>query len=161
MTVKRKRIRIKCNFNGCTNQAQKGGVCITHGAKKPRCSHAGCTNQAVKGGVCVTHGAQKKQCSVEGCTKQVKKGGVCVTHGAKVGSKRCNFKGCTSYSPRKGGVCYRHRSKSINAINNPAQEANAFPPSVSLPHQQAVDYEEEEELNYWIWGSSRMPRKLD
>lgn len=55
----------------------------------------------------------------------------------------------------------RHRSKSINAINNPAQEANAVPPSVSLPHQQAVDYEEEEELNSWIRGSSRMPRKLD
>jgi len=77
-----------------------------------------------------------------------------------VGSKRCNFKGCTSYSRGEEGVCYRHRSKSINAINNPAQEANAVPPSVSLPHQ-AVDYEEEEELNSWIWGSSRMPRKLD
>jgi hypothetical protein len=37
--------------------------------KNKRCSHEGCSNQAVKGGVCVTHGAKvtKKQCSFEGC----------------------------------------------------------------------------------------------
>jgi hypothetical protein len=37
-------------------------------------------------------------------------------------------------------------------------QSNAVPPSV--PHHQAVYYEDEEELNSWIWGSSRMPRKL-
>jgi hypothetical protein len=52
--------------------------------KNKRCSHEGCANQAVKGGVCITHGAKvtRKQCSFEGCTNYPKKGGVCVTHGA-------------------------------------------------------------------------------
>jgi hypothetical protein len=106
------RKRKRCSFEGCTNIAQKGGVCVTHGAKveKKRCSHMGCTNQVVKGGVCITHGAivKKKHCFFEGCTNQVVKGGVCFTHGAT--RKCCSFEGCTSQS-KKGGVCYRHRSK--------------------------------------------------
>jgi hypothetical protein len=51
----------------------------------------------------------------------------------------------------KGGVCWTHGA-------NPAQEAKAV--FTSVPHQQAVDYEVEEELNSWIWGSIRTPRKL-
>jgi hypothetical protein len=49
---------------GCANQAQKGGVCFTHGAKVElkRCSHEGCTKYPQgKGGVCVTHGAKVKR----------------------------------------------------------------------------------------------------
>ena len=38
-----------------TNQAAKGGVCVTHGAVVKRCSHEGCTYLAVKGGVCTQH----------------------------------------------------------------------------------------------------------
>jgi hypothetical protein len=49
--------------------------------KHKQCNHEGCTNQAVKGGVCVTHGAKHKRCRFEGCTNQVQKGGVCTTHG--------------------------------------------------------------------------------
>jgi hypothetical protein len=125
--------------------------------KRKRCSHEGCTNQVVRGGVCITHGAKVKRCSFEGCTNQAKKGGVCVTHGAKM--KRCSFDGCTS-NAKKGGVCYRHRSKSgiITLTTNPVLQSNDVP-SFVLPHQ-SVDYEDEEELNSWIWGSSRMPRKL-
>jgi hypothetical protein len=51
-----------------------------------------------------------------------------------------------------------HHSKSIITLTNPVLQSNAIPPSV--PPHQAVDYENEEELNTWIWGSSRMPRKL-
>jgi hypothetical protein len=47
----------RCSVEGCANYGQKGGVCITHGARKKRCSFEGCTNQVVKGGVCWTHGA--------------------------------------------------------------------------------------------------------
>jgi hypothetical protein len=51
---------------------------------KKRCRDEGCTNQAYKGGVCVTHGAKVKRCTFEGgCTNQAKKGGVCITHGSK------------------------------------------------------------------------------
>jgi hypothetical protein len=45
----------RCSSMGCANQAQKGGVCITHGAKMNRCSFEGCTKQAQKGGVCCRH----------------------------------------------------------------------------------------------------------
>jgi hypothetical protein len=46
-----KRIIPKCNFEGCTNLARNGGVCVTHGAKVEvkRCSFEGCTNQVING----------------------------------------------------------------------------------------------------------------
>jgi hypothetical protein len=37
--------------------------------KRKRCSHDGCTNQEQNGGVCMTHGAKVKKCSFEGCNK--------------------------------------------------------------------------------------------
>ena len=69
----------KCKHPGCNKQAKKGGVCITHGAKKYVyiCSFEGCTNNVVKGGVCITHGATRKLCSFVGCTNFAYKGGVC------------------------------------------------------------------------------------
>jgi hypothetical protein len=84
----------QCSREGCTNNAVKGGVCITHGAKVTRkcCSHEGCTNYAQKGGVCFTHDANTKRCSHEGCTNYPVKGGVCVTHGAN--TKQCSQEGC-------------------------------------------------------------------
>ena len=64
-----------CSAEGCTNHAQKGGVCIRHGAKvndwrkyAKTCSADGCTNYAMKGGVCIKHGAKTKRCSSERCT---------------------------------------------------------------------------------------------
>ena len=65
--------------------------------------------------------------------------------------KLCSHEECTKRAVR-GGVCWAHGA-------NPAQKAKAVFTSVSLPHQ-AVDYEVEEELNSWIWGSIRTPRKL-
>ena len=78
--------------------------------KMKRCSHDGCTNQEQKGGVCMTHGAKVKKCIFEGCTKYAQKGGVCVTHGAKRERKRCSFEGCTNQS-KKGGVCWTHGTR--------------------------------------------------
>ena len=73
----------QCNKEGCTNQAQKGGV-MRHGAKKKKlCSSEGCTKQAQNRGVCIKHGAKRKLCSNEGCTNKAVKGGVCIRHGAK------------------------------------------------------------------------------
>jgi hypothetical protein len=56
----------RCCSMGCANQAQKGGVCITHGAKMKQCSFEGCTNGVIKGAICVTHGAMVKHCSFVG-----------------------------------------------------------------------------------------------
>ena len=141
--------RKRCSFEGCPNRVQQGGVCVTHGAKvraRKQCRIKGCTNQFQKGGVCITHGAikERKRCSHGGCTKQAIKGGVCVTHGAKV--KLCSVEGCTKQF-KKGGVCYRHRSKSIITINNPSQEAIT---------ELRTNNQDEEELNSWIWRSSRV-----
>jgi hypothetical protein len=108
----------RCCSDGCTNQAQKGGVCIKHGSKVERCSSDGCTNKVIKGGVCVKHGAEVKRCSSDGCTNKVIKGGVCVRHGAK--RKRCSSDGCTNQAKRRG-VCRRH-----GAYHNPNDESTAF-----------------------------------
>jgi hypothetical protein len=43
------------NYDGCTNQAKKGGVCITHGAKKKQYIFEGCNTQSQRGGVCTRH----------------------------------------------------------------------------------------------------------
>ena len=66
------RYRRLCSSNGCTSLAQKGGVCIRHGAvvkkTKYECSAEGCSNHAQKGGVCKRHGAVVKRtmCTSEG-----------------------------------------------------------------------------------------------
>ena len=121
-----------CSHEGCTNNALKGGVCSSHGAKKKICSHEGCTSYAQKGGVCVRHGANrtKKICSHEGCANIVQKGGVCWTHGANrpIKIKTCSIEGCTS-NVKKGGLCYRHRDKSncdrSNAVSDSSKESPA------------------------------------
>jgi hypothetical protein len=82
-----KKYKKTCSADGCTNNAQKGGVCTRHGAKREhkRCSVENCTNFSKVGGVCKRHGAKVKLCSSEGCTKQAKKGGVCIRHGKQQG----------------------------------------------------------------------------
>ena len=95
----------RCNSVGCTNLAQKGGVCMKHGAKRKSCSSDGCTNQAIKGGVCWRHGAKVKQCISDGCSNQAVSGGV--KHVVKVQRNLCSSEGCTNQA-RKGGVCIVH-----------------------------------------------------
>ena len=113
--VAQKQYRKTCSADGCTNHAQRGGVCFRHGAKRKKyryeCSADGCTSNAQKGGVCIRHGAKvkaKKKCSADGCTNVAQKGGVCRKHGAK--RKRCSSAGCTN-NAQKGGVCKRHGAK--------------------------------------------------
>jgi hypothetical protein len=146
----------RCSFDGCTNHAQKGGVCYTHGATRKQCSHERCTNGAIRRGVCWIHGAkvEVKRCSVEGCNNKAIRGGVCWTHNAKGEVKRCSFVGCTSNAQGKGGLCHRHRSRSsINANNNPTLQPNAVTPA-----NPSCESEEEEELiNSWIWRSYTRP----
>eukprot|EP00984_Skeletonema_dohrnii_P007240 scaffold2618_cov69-Skeletonema_dohrnii-CCMP3373.AAC.1 len=108
----RKRIRTRCSHEGCTNRAEKGGVCCTHGAERPRCSRENCTNYAQQGGVCRRHGAEAPKCSHENCTNQARKGGVCMSHGAVYVyvRPRCSHEGCTKQA-QKGGVCCTHGAK--------------------------------------------------
>ena len=159
-TKRKKTKRKKCIVEGCNNHSQKGGVCVTHGPTAKRCSVEGCARGAIKGGVCITHGATKKKrkqyrklCSVEGCARGAVKEGVCITHGAIVERKRCNFEKCTS-NAQKGGVCRRHFEIKANNIN-PTLQPNTVTPAI--PSRQSINYEDEDEeqLNSWIWRSSR------
>ena len=52
-------------------------------------------------------------------------------------------------------VCERHCSESIT-INNPLQEAITMVPPI--PSCQSMNFEDEEELNSWIWRSSHIQR---
>jgi hypothetical protein len=139
----------RCNYEGCTRQAQKGGVCVTHGAVVNRCYHEGCTKYAVKGGVCITHGAIKlrKRCSHKGCSKHIVSGGVCITHdavikccshnkpkrvrvgvcithGASQVRKRCRHKGCTQFV-QKSGLCRKHyRLSLVSAQDQDVEDRN-------------------------------------
>jgi hypothetical protein len=68
-----------------------------------------------------------KLCSRSGCTNQVKKRGLCITHGAML--KQCSHKGCNNHA-KNGGFC--------------------------ITHGVEMKLEDEEELNSWIWRSSRI-----
>jgi uncharacterized protein (UPF0179 family) len=93
-----------------------------------------------------------------GCTKQAQKGGVFKTHGAKVMCKRCSYKGCTSYSRGKLGLCMKHQSEECIITNeNPSHEAITELP-LSTPSRHSNYDVDDEELNSWIWRSSRMQR---
>eukprot|EP00984_Skeletonema_dohrnii_P033927 scaffold32169_cov78-Skeletonema_dohrnii-CCMP3373.AAC.3 len=105
----REKKRKLCSFEGCPNQALRGGLCGKHGGKD-QCSFEGCPNQAKSGGLCDSHGGKKKKlCSFEGCPNQARCGGFCDSHGEK---KLCSFEGCPTPAVR-GGFCHSHGEKKL------------------------------------------------
>lgn len=112
-----KRIVYLCAREGCERNAQKGGICIGHGAprgKYVRCSVEGCGRVAQRRdeGLCVGHGGTRpprRECSRPGCARHVVSDGVCLAHGATRRQVRptCSVEGCASQA-RHGGVCMRH-----------------------------------------------------
>lgn len=103
----------KCSSPECSRNAQQGGVCYRHGAKRSKCSHPECLNVVKKGGVCWTHGAKemsakrtKKECVHPECSSTAYKGGLCWFHGANM-KKRCNVPECSKIA-QNSGVCWRH-----------------------------------------------------
>jgi hypothetical protein len=65
--------------------------------------------------------------------------------------KRCSFEGCAN-QVKQGGFCKRHGSTNINATNT-----NDGTPIIASRRSVDYDYEEEEELNSWIWRSNARP----
>ena len=106
-----KRVRRKCNIEGCLNRVVQGGLCINHGAKRKHCSHPGCTKNVKKAGLCSTHGPARKKCDAEGCTKVAVQGGRCIAHGAK--KKLCCVDGCTKQAILSS-MCKKHHDSSRN-----------------------------------------------
>lgn len=104
----------RCIVDGCLNASRRGGRCISHGAEKRKCSESECLNRAVKGGVCVKHGAVTIRCSIEGCENKSIEGGRCVLHGAN--TPKCSHPGC-NYGRRKEGLCGYHHPTANKCIN--------------------------------------------
>ena len=114
-----KTLTLTCSNDGCTNQAQKGGVCAAHG-KKYTCNHEGCTNWAKRGGFCQRHG-EKITCSAEGCSNVAFNGDVCVRHREKITYARCSHKGCKFYAKTdQTSLCAYHAAirfgESVNKV---------------------------------------------
>eukprot|EP00984_Skeletonema_dohrnii_P034466 scaffold33568_cov93-Skeletonema_dohrnii-CCMP3373.AAC.2 len=107
----KKQYRKICSSAGCTNIAQKEGVCTKHHTTVQRkiCIMEDCKSIAQRGGKCFKHGAKykKKLCSSEGCKSRAINGGVCQKHGAKRVVQFCTVEGCKNQRV-KGGVCKKH-----------------------------------------------------
>lgn len=105
----KEKIKPVCIYEGCTNLAQRRGLCGKHARKTKQqiCQVRDCTSKVVNMGVCSRHGARRPICSRDGCAKYAVKGGVCVMHGATPIRKRCTQEGCNNYSIRRG-LCASH-----------------------------------------------------
>jgi hypothetical protein len=107
-----KRVRRKCNIEGCLNRVVQGGLCISHGAKRKHCRYPGCTKNVKKAGLCSTHGPARKRCETDGCSKVAVQGGRCIAHGAK--KKLCCIDGCTKQAILSG-MCKKHHDTARKA----------------------------------------------
>ena len=100
-----------CSFEGCCKQAQKGGLCVRHGAQI-FCSEVigGATQEgelctSPEKNIAAKESSRYKECSREDCDKLAQKGGVCYSHGAT--ATKCSSEGCTNNAKRLG-LCKRH-----------------------------------------------------
>ena len=118
-----------CSSEGCTNQAQVGGVCRRHGAKVKLCRIEGCTNKAQVGGVCIRHGAKVKLCRIEGCTNQAKREGVCIRHGANLASNDES----TAFGSEleKNAACHISHQSAASAVD-PDEKSTGVPGDVII-----------------------------
>ena len=131
--------RKRCSSEGCTKNAQKGGVCVRHGAKAKRCSSEGCSNKVVQGGVCIRHGASwtKKKCSIEGCTTLAKRGGVCIRHGASRNAQdeSAAFGSELQLTTTTQTICHHRASRAVIR----GQEGSAVPEEVTIICEEIVE----------------------
>lgn len=107
----------RCTFEGCRNMEISKGLCRRHSGasdKRKRCSENDCSNIAQKGGKCYTHGDGNRRCTVHGCSRKYQKGGVCITHGAIL--PKCTHPGC-NYERKKDGLCGYHHPTTRKCIN--------------------------------------------
>ena len=130
----------KCTKSGCDKFAQRGGLCIKHGAvvirKKYPCKHQGCEKHSRAGGFCVAHGGNRlpkmtttatmatttmttmsTMPTMKTMTKKKKKkiglkGWVGGGVGAGVGRPKCRHGRCSKFARSgKKGFCIIHFKK--------------------------------------------------
>ena len=120
-----------CKVPGCDRHSQQGGVCCTHGAKKPRakCSHVDehgtrCTSVVKRGGLCGKHGAfDLANCQFHegGCRRAAKHGEYCEVHARQEGV--CVTVGPAKFATtpkvvrKKGGAKQRGAAKKKGAVS--------------------------------------------
>lgn len=105
---KLKRMRRKCNIEGCPNRVVQGGVCIAHGAKRKTCQIEGCDKNVKKAGYCSAHGPARKRCDFDSCERVAVQGGRCISHGAK--KRLCQIVGCTKQGILSS-MCKKHHDE--------------------------------------------------
>ena len=119
------------------SQAQKEGVCVTHGAQTRRCDYEGCFKQVVRGGKCNSHGQSERpqmvsgrcsKCPIFSNTMQKVDGELvcvcypCMSHSGK--GVRCIARGCNKHvRPVKGETrelqCVFHRFMAFKRCIHP------------------------------------------
>ena len=117
-----KRVRRKCNVEGCPNRVVQGGLCISHGAKRKTCKHPGCHKNVKKAGLCSTHGPARKRCEAPNCSKVAVQGGRCIAHGAK--KRMCSVPDCTKQAILSG-MCKKHHDKASKTTGLVCQEVSS------------------------------------
>ena len=126
---------------GCTRTVQKGGVCITHGAKNlKRCSQEGCSHYAREGGFCNRHGGD--------LSKSISK--TDMTTAAQSASANSNKHSSQKMASNKASLCdesCKESSKWCNIISR-------------MNETGGYDSDEEEELGDLIYRSSAMARSV-
>ena len=154
----------RCNTEGCTSEAKKGGDCIAHGAKVKLCNIKACANRAVKGGVCIAQGTKTKQCNHEGCTNRALRRGFCCRHGAfspvttqdKVEwppQPAEGYEATVTSAIARRGVEINTRNVHANISCATARQSPSLVTST-----MAMNFPDDDEVCAWIWRSSRMAR---
>jgi hypothetical protein len=167
----------RCNREGCTNHAVRGGVCKAHGAKVKRCSLEGCTILDREGGTCWSH-SDKGRCSHEDCRSFARKGGLCRAHGA-VGERKKHQCCRGGFSDGLNGkkIAKSHAAAATgendeHLRSSGGREATATPARAIAGVGESdgavkarrsplfhLDFsDDEDEVNAWIWRTSRMSR---
>jgi hypothetical protein len=121
-----KRVRRKCNMQGCANRVVQGGLCISHGARRKICNHAGCNKNVKKAGLCSTHGPARRRCDIGSCGKVAVQGGRCIAHGAK--KRMCAVDNCTKQAILLG-KCKKHHDISSGICSEIASSQSSDKPT--------------------------------
>lgn len=143
----------RCTFEGCRNMEVSKGLCKRHSGaqdKRKKCSENDCSNIAQKGGLCYTHGDVNRRCTVHGCSRKYQNGGVCITHGAIL--PKCTHPGC-NYERRKDGLCGIHHPtyrKCINCQFYQVQKSGDMCGTCSGYRENSEEFKLRELLTLWF-----------
>tara|TARA_B110000967_G_C18805471_1_gene520801 strand:- start:31 stop:1299 length:1269 start_codon:yes stop_codon:yes gene_type:complete len=121
-----------CTHTGCTNKAQRRGVCHKHGGStRSICRHPGCPTRANARGLCCKHGGGTwSVCEHPECTTKAVARGLCKKHGC---NGACQHPGCPT-SANVRGLCVKHGGVTRSACLYPGCTTNAQARGLCFKH---------------------------